>query len=254
MAKFLCNLISYTLRRTVDLTVILPTPTVSECTDGTAMHAPKSPYPVLYLLHGMGNNQATWTGYSNLELFAEERQIAVVNFAAENKGYLPTSQDDYFAFMTRELPDFICGLFPISERPEDTYLAGLSMGGYGTLIYGLNFPERFAAIGAFSGAIRIPPVEGRDPGPQFDPYALADGLLAAGRPLPALYLACGTEDFLYRDNLAFRDHLCSAGVDLTWEALEGYTHEWRFWNIEIEHFLDWIPRTDLYSRRARRGV
>ena len=167
----------------------------------------------------------------------------------------PPVEDDYFAFMTRELPDFICGLFPISRAAGGTPIwRDFRMGGYGTLIYRAEFPERFAAIGAFSGAIRIPPVEGRDLGPQFDPYALADGLLAAGRPLPALYLACGTEDFLYRDNLAFRDHLCSAGVDLTWEALEGYTHEWRFWNIEIEHFLDWIPRTDLYSRRARRGV
>jgi len=272
MARFTCNFISYTLRRAVDITVIIPTPSIPESTrragaESPCFHTPKTPYPVLYLFHGIGNNHATWAGYANVELFAEERRIAVVTFSAENKGYIPRGQDDYFTFMAEELPDFICGLFPVSKRPEDTYLAGLSMGGYGTLIYGLNDPERFAAIGTFSSAIILPPErlagdpekakqagEASDGDPRFDPYALADKLLAEGRKLPKLYMACGDGDFLYQSNLKFRDYLRSVGADLTWEELPGYGHEWRFWNIEIERFLDWIPRTDPYSVKEKRSV
>ena len=275
MAKFTCNFISYTLGRAVDITVIIPTPTIPESTRransaSPCMHTPETPYPVLYLLHGMGNNHATWTGYSNVELFAEERQIAVVNLSAENKGYVPKGKDDYFKFVSEELPDFVGSMFPISKRPEDTYLAGLSMGGYGTLIHGLNFPERYAAIGTFSGAVMLPPerlignpdkmkeaaqsgVQTAEPDtdPRFDPYALVDKLLTEGRKLPKIYMACGDKDFLYQNNLKFRDYLRSVGADLTWEELEDYGHEWRFWNIEIERFLNWIPRTDSHVEKRK---
>lgn len=279
MAKFTCNFISYILRRAVDITVIIPSPTIPESTrrataEKPCTHTPETPYPVLYLLHGMGNNHATWTGYTNVELFAEERQIAIVNFSAENKGYITYGRDDYFRFVSEELPDFVGGMFPISKRPEDTFLAGLSMGGYGTLVHGLTFPERFAAIGTFSGAVSLPPeflseaLERLDSAAQnsilqkgssettpcFDPRSLVDKLLREGRKLPKLYMACGNKDFLYQSNLDFREHLYSAGVDLTWEELEGYGHEWRFWNIEIERFLDWIPRTDYYSTLDKRKV
>lgn len=276
MAKFTCNFISYTLRRAVDITVIIPSITIPEAMNqekAPVAHTKAEPFPVLYLLHGMGNNHATWTGYTNVELFAEERQIAVVNLSAENKGYVPNGRDDYFRFVAEELPDFVCGMFPVSRRPEDTYIAGLSMGGYGTLIHGLNYPERFAAIGSFSGATALPPAHAAgdnarireaairnekagdpDIDPMYNPFALVDKLVAEGRKLPKIYMACGDQDFLLRVNLAFRDHLREAGADLTWEEVPGYGHEWRFWNMEIERFLDWIPRSDSYAAGGRRRV
>src|SRR6516162_11050818 len=91
MARFVCNVISYTLRRTVDITVIIPTPTFPDAaglTGVTPKHTPSAPYPVLYLLHGGGNNHATWTGYTNVEFYAEERNIAVVMPSGENKFYV----------------------------------------------------------------------------------------------------------------------------------------------------------------------
>ena len=90
--------------------------------------------------------------------------------------------------------------------------------------------------------------------PRYDPYALADRLAAEGRKLPKIYMACGEEDSLYRANLEFRNYLLEKGADLTWESVPGYGHEWRFWNLEIERFLDWIPRTDLYGLRGKRRV
>ena len=282
MAKITCNFVSYSLRRAVDITVIIPTPTIPSisCAARAGIpntHAPKAPYPVLYLLHGMGNNHATWNGYSNIELYAEERQIAVVCPSGENKGYIPDGRDDFFQFIAEELPDFICGMFPISKRPEDTYVAGLSMGGYGALVHGLSHPERFAAVGAFSAGAAIPPAElvndpqkllkavedgsilnQNSPIPiKYDVSALtaaARFLSAEKRTSPKFYLACGDMDSVYERAVSYRDFLCSVGADVTWDELHGYEHEWRFWDIEVERFLDWIPRTDIYNKEARRRV
>ena len=246
MAKFVCNVISYTLKRTVDITVIVPTPTIPQSLSRNrdavkCTHTPKQKYPVLYLLHGMGNNHATWTGYTNVEMYAEERNIAVVNISGENKAYIRTEDDDFFKFISEELPDFICGMFPISDRPEDTYIAGLSMGGYGTLVHGLSFPERFAAFGTFSagtkrvrmrnaelteGAIHESIRQEAEAG-EFDPETLARAIPAQGKKFPKVYMACGEEDFIYESNVQMRDLLRSLGADVTWESLPGYGHEWR---------------------------
>lgn len=265
MAKFTCNFISYTLKRAVDITVILPSVTIPESMGmggGSApCHIPKAPYPVLYLLHGMGNNHATWTGYTNVELYAEERNIAVVNLSAENKSYVQVGGDDFFTFVSKELPEFVGAMFPISKRPEDTYIAGLSMGGFGTLVHALNFPERFAAFGAFSAAVRLNPEQllGGDPAqatkspgnPKYDPLTVAKQAAEAGKPLPKAYVACGEKDFLYQANEEFRDALIELGYTVTWESHPDYGHEWRFWDKQIEAFLDWLPRTDEYAGGKR---
>ena len=83
MARINCNFISYVLKRAIDLTVIIPTTTMPEIGDANVSHNVIDKYPVLYLLHGYGNNHATWTSYSNIEFFAEERNIAVVMLSGE---------------------------------------------------------------------------------------------------------------------------------------------------------------------------
>ncbi len=268
MAKFQCNVISYTLKRTVDVTLVIPTPTIPESMGmggGKPCHTPKAKYPVLYLLHGMGNNHATWGGYSNVEFFAEERNIAVVMMSGENKAYINhEGGDQFYDFVAEELPEFVKAMFPISDRPEDTYIAGLSMGGYGTLVHALRNPEKYAAAGAFSAAVELNPKSLLGPlvaddgnvdvsklnagvDPSIDPNSLADKLIAEGKSFPKMYIACGEDDFLFETNKKFKDKLAAAGVDVTWDSLPGYGHVWRFWNIEVEKFLDFIPRTDAYA-------
>lgn len=255
MARFECNVISYVLQRTVDITVIIPTVTIPETMAGKEKrpsHIVKEAYPVLYLLHGMGNNHATWCGYSNIELYAEERRIAVVMISGENKYYrcIPDG-DDYARFIDEELPEFITSMFPVSKLPEQTYIAGLSMGGAGALMRGFANPDKYAAIGAFSAAIQVMDGgDGRLPDPR-------DTIIQAGRKtekLPSLYLACGHEDSLYEENCAFTEFLQTEKVDVKWVSVAGYGHEWRFWDQQVEKFLDWIPRTDCYAAQGRRKV
>ena len=202
MAQIRCNFLSYTLRRAVDLTVIIPTMCFSEMMAENPHHPQGAKYPVLYLLHGYGNNHATWNGYTSVELYAEERNMAVVMLSAENKAYINHGGDDnYFDFISKELPEFIQGMFPVSSRPEDTYIAGLSMGGYGALVHGLSQSQRFAAIGSFSGAAKV--CDDREF--QFSPAKLAEACAREDRKKP-MYIACGDRWAPGEMNLQYQDY------------------------------------------------
>ncbi len=285
MAKFNCNFISYTLMRTVDITVIIPSPTIPEAMFANSdafkavggketetknggqvpayevpRHTKNEKYPVLYLLHGYGNNHATWTGYTNVELFAEERNIAVVMISAENKSYVNhASGDRFYDFIENELPDFVHGMFPVSERPEDTYIAGLSMGGFGTFVHAFSKPEKYAAMGAFSAAVSLNPAalagaKEQQIDDNIDPRSLAKKLYDENKKFPKIYIACGVNDQLYDINLLFKDELITMKQDVTWVSVPGYGHEWRFWNEIVEKFLDWLPRSDFYAKGGKRKI
>ena len=278
MAKISCNIISQVLKRAIDITVIIPTPTIPDALspDGKRVsYIPPEKYPVIYLLHGFGNDHATWSGYTIVELYAEENQIAVVNLSAENKAYIENGMDDFYTFVSEELPEMVCGLFPVSDKPESTYIAGLSMGGYGTLTHALSHPKRFAAVGALSAAVIRKNPEGgirmedikkeaeaelpKDGDPNVDmpdrqPSVLAERIVKEGGKFPKIYMACGGKDALFEMNKKFRDKLIALGADVTWDEIDRYGHEWRFWDIEIEKFMEWIPRTDIYAAGGKRQV
>ncbi|MDR1971923.1 MAG: esterase family protein [Treponema sp.] len=271
MARFSCNFISYTLQRTVDITVIIPSVTIPESIMALGMHGnkPDNPvscshtkndkYPVLYLLHGYGNNHATWNDYTRIGLFAEEQNIAVVMLSAENKFYLNHRDDDkYYDFIQNELPDFVKGMFPVSARAEDTFIAGLSMGGFGALAHAFSNPEKYAAIGAFSAVSSLDltglPDSFKEQGKAYDPLANAKKRKEEGRKLPKIYIACGQDDHIHEASVKFKDELIALGGDVTWDSVPAYSHEWRFWDLQVEKFLNWIPRTDSFAKAGKRQV
>lgn len=265
MAKTVTNFYSYVLNRAVDITVVLPSVTCPESlglADAPASHILKAKFPVLYLLHGFGNNHAQWTGYTNVEMYAEEQRIAVVNISAENKAYAKVGGDDFVRFLDEELPEFLLNYFPISDKPEDTYIAGLSMGGFGAYLHGLTHPERFRAIGAFSAATQLNPKTfaenpmgaGGDAEKAYDLHELAKKIKEEGKKFPKIYAACGDKDFLFQADKAFAEELKEAGADVTWKEVAGFGHEWRFWDQQVEQFLDWLPRDDYYAKLGKRSV
>ncbi len=262
--KLTCNFYSYVLQRAVDITVVIPTATCPESlglADYPASHVIKEKYPVVYLLHGFGNNHAQWTGYTNVEMFAEERRIAIVNLSAENKAYARVGGDDFFKFVEEELQEFVTNMFPISAKPEETYIAGLSMGGYGSFLHGLTHPEKYRAIGGFSAGIDLNPetlvmnlVDPTLPKKEtIDAYNLHK-LVKTVKKFPLIYMSCGDQDHLYETDKKFAQELRDAGADVTWSETAGMDHEWRFWNQEVERFLDWIPRDDYYAKLGKRKV
>ena len=160
----------------------------------------------------------------------------------------------FWTFLSEELPALVHRFFRVSDRREDTFVAGLSMGGYGAFKWALREPGRFAAAASLSGALDVAGMDRHDDRPHIvellgrvfgRPVAGTDDdllhLLAAGHPdLPRLLLRCGTEDHLLAANQRFVAACREHDVDLDAEFGPG-EHEWGYWDTQIQAVLDWLP-------------
>jgi putative tributyrin esterase len=266
MALILCNFFSYKLGYPVDIQVILPS--ISPCDLGLEKdisHKILAKYPVVYLLHGHGNDYLSWSRFTSMQRYVEERRIATVTFSVGNKAYMNASYgENYYDFLETELPEFIKANFPISERLEDTYICGYSMGGYGALVHGLCHPKSYRAIGAFSSAIDIGSTQVSNSSKQkvpahefpemIDLHKKLKEVVQSGENLPEIFMCVGKNDFLNTNVVKFDKELREQGLSPRFDHIVGYEHEWAFWDIELSKFLDWLPRTDPYSLMKNRKM
>lgn len=106
----------------------------------------ESELPVLYLLHGVSDDHTIWMRRTSLERYAAGKRLAIVMPAVHRSYYSNQKYGyDYLKFVGEELPQICRRFFRISARREDNFVAGLSMGGYGAMKVGLNYPDRFGA-------------------------------------------------------------------------------------------------------------
>lgn len=257
MSQIHCNFYSYSLGYPVDIEVVLPSFTPCNMHLPHTHHLPGK-FPVIYLLHGYGNDYQAWLRYTSAERFAEEHRIAVVTFSCHNKAYLNADfGENFYDFLNRELPEFVENYFPVSGEAKDRFIAGLSMGGYGALLHGLKNPQRYRAIGAFSPGIPepgAPVVPGRIP--RKDLYPVAEKALEDHSALPDLFLCIGDQDFLYdRVTLFHRTfgHRWNRSR-YRFDDLPGYEHEFAIWDLEFQAFLEWIKRDDVYYQMGKNKV
>lgn len=216
-------------------------------------------YPTLYLLHGMGGNNTSWIRRSSIERYVDEMGIAVVMPTTHLGWYTDMYHGHKFwTFISGELPAICHEFFPrMSEKREDNFVAGLSMGGYGAFKLALGCSERFCGAASLSGALDSSDLGNIDTstvdffenvfgpldkvkGSDNDLFALATKLKESGKPLPKLYMWCGTEDFLYNGNRTMKEHLEKLGFDLTYEESAG-DHQWKYWDEKIQDVLKWLP-------------
>lgn len=116
----------------------------------------KKKFPVLYLLHGASDDHSCWLRLSSIERYAEEKGLAVVMPNADLSAYSDMVYGHrYWTYISEELPQFVEATFPISEKREDHFVAGLSMGGYGAFKMALRKPDYFAAAASLSGAMDL---------------------------------------------------------------------------------------------------
>ena len=222
--------------------------------------------PVLYLLHGYHGGPSDWQRKTCVEQFMHEAQkhMIIVTPGMYNFFYTNMAHGKrYFDWIADELPAVVKSYFRASDRREDTYVAGLSMGGYGAMKLALTYPERYGYAASFSGAVNVfaqkPLSDVRDPkmlamrramqqehewifgpeqtrpGSDNDTMALLDRCPAARAP--KLYVSCGMDDDLYEGNIAFRDKAARLGYDITFYEQPDTGHEWRFWNTEVEKLI-----------------
>ncbi|MBT0995577.1 esterase family protein [Cellulomonas sp. DKR-3] len=249
MALVTCHYFSEALGVSTAMTVLLPQATQSQI--GLAGVASAAPPPVLYLLHGLSDDETIWTRRTSIERYAAERGVAVVMPRAGRSFYSDEVHGGaHWTHLTQELPALVSSFFRVSDRREDTFVAGLSMGGYGAVKWALREPTRFAAAASLSGALDIraeaqlvhdvPQVWGpAGPGPDDDLLALLDAAEPAA--LPALMVTCGTQDFLHRHNLSFLDRARERGIDVLADVEGPGDHEWGYWDARIQDVLAWLP-------------
>lgn len=261
MALIQVNFTSSSLMRMVPVQVILPVEKLS----GKEAAAERVLFPTLYLLHGVTGNYTDWVSRTNIQRWAEAKNLAVVMPSGDNGFYVdrPESHNYYGEFVGRELVEIMRSMFPLSRRREDTFIAGLSMGGYGAVRNGLKYHDVYSCIAGLSTANIVVGIDKRTNDATYylgrrdfaesifgdlskvedsdkNPQWLAEKLAAAGVDLPGIYLACGTEDPLLEGNRKLRDCLRSAGANVTYEEGPG-GHEWDFWDRYIQRVLDWLP-------------
>lgn len=256
MALLHCSFFSETLGTAASMDVILPEQATAQIGMPGTLDAGTS--AVLYLLHGLSDDHTIWQRRTSIERYVAPLNLAVVMPSVHRSFYTDMRHGyPYWTFVADELPTKVERFFRVSQRREKTAVAGLSMGGYGAFKLALRRPDRFAAAASLSGALDIaalvasqdnhsPPdlslVFGADTpveGSRDDLFACARSVAAEGAQCPRLYQWCGTEDFLYEDNLKFRDHALNLGLPLTYEEGPGQ-HEWGAWDRQIQRVLEWM--------------
>lgn len=260
MALLHVDFFSEVLGLSMNMDVILPQKTRGQI----GMEGTKSEgkYPTMYLLHGMSDDHTIWQRRTSIERYVNDYGIAVVMPTTHLGWYTNTDYGmNYWTFISEELPEICREFFPnMSDKREDTLAAGLSMGGYGAWKMALGASDTFGAGASFSGAVDIvtrltegiTDISGKDErfwtgifgdlskvsGSDNDLFALAEKLKASGKPLPRLFQWCGTEDFLYQENLNAEAKMKSLGYPLTVNYSSG-DHQWCYWDEQIQNALKW---------------
>jgi putative tributyrin esterase len=218
-------------------------------------------YAVVYLLHGLTGHFNDWTDKTKLAEYASKREFIIVTPEGDNGWYSDSAtaaNDKYESYIVQELiPEIDKKFRTISDR-EHRSIAGLSMGGYGSLKFGLKYPEKFVLIGSFSGALGAASWSDKTLGNAWKP--LTDSIMGVFgaedsqnrkdndiykmvkeispekvKSLPFIYIDCGTEDGLIQQNRDFVAILLEKKIPHEFRQLPG-KHDWIFWNSQVEEF------------------
>ena len=252
---------SMALHRQVSFAAVLPIDNVDEM--GKRSYG-SGPFPTLYLLHGYTGNYMDWLYHGSVASLASQYHTAIVLADGGNSFYLnnPNSTDDYADLIGSELVNVTRRLFPLSEKREETWIGGLSMGGFGALRNGLFYNKVFGAVVALSAALITDEVAAMKPGSDngVAPYAyyvhtfgepskvmssdvspkyMVRKRLSQGERLPRLFLACGTEDFLFAANQDMHSYLDQMHVAHEWLTHPG-VHDFAFWNYALPIAMEWL--------------
>ncbi len=229
-------------------------------------------YKTVWLLHGTGGDCNEWLNMSRIMMYASERDLIVVMVSAMNSNYVNWPKFgmgyNWYDFLTEELMPMVYGWYPASDKREDNFIAGLSMGGRGTLTTAFNHPELFAGAAVLSACpVEYTPegltdealskggfmgertklilenaggVEGFLSGPE-NIWEIAPRLIKEGVELPRFYFSTGGDDKRVVENYkTWIPYSESIGLDAKYEIIPGYAHEWRFWDLAIQNAFDYF--------------
>ncbi len=248
MALLRIDHVPETVKVNLPLNVILPDP-------GKMGGIPVAKRKVLYLLHGLSDDASAWQRYTSIETIAAAYGLVVVMPSAGRSFYTdqPNGQN-YFTYLTEELPRYLADVFGLIPRREDTLIAGNSMGGYGAIKAALLRSELYSAAASFSGFLsldflraypndpRIPEFAAifgdinKLPGGEHDPAVWLKRAARDPSRVPRLFISVSRQEDLYPLSLQFRAACQSLGVKVDYHEEDGQ-HDWSFWDGQIKRFL-----------------
>lgn len=216
---------------------------------------------VIYLLHGLSGHFDNWTNKTKLAEYAAKYSFIIVTPEGDNGWYTDSASennDRYESYIIEELIPEIDKKFRTLADKKHRAVAGLSMGGYGSIKFGLKYPEMFELVGSFSGALGVASLTENDIGSagefaktilntfgkagsktrnENDVFKIAGGLSKEKiKALPFMYLDTGTEDFVLKSNREFVDLLLLKKIPHEYRQLPG-GHNWTFWDTQVQEFL-----------------
>jgi S-formylglutathione hydrolase FrmB len=224
--------------------------------------AGRTAYPVIYLLHGLAGHHDNWTSKTGLVSYAAQHRMIIVTPEGNDGWYTDSAtvaRDKYETYVVRELIPDVERRYRAVRKKQGRAIAGLSMGGYGALKFGLKYPNLFVFAASISGALdpvlhndakpgvawgfvraSILGVFGADDSPVRRDNDLYRMLLAVPAKrissLPFLYLDCGTEDAFLETNRELKLILEQRKIPHEYRELRG-THEWAYWDRQIRDVL-----------------
>ncbi|AKG74502.1 alpha/beta hydrolase [Salinicoccus halodurans] len=209
----------------------------------------------MLLLHGLSNDDSLYTRYTNVERFANRANLAVIMPSADHSFYTNMVHGHSYYDHILEVWDYAHQILPLSKDRKDNFIAGHSMGGFGTIQFAFKESGRFSKACFMSSATNPEKLVDYDwydfsfkgivgqndtsDGTVLDIRRDIEDALEKGVDIPELYMMCGTEDYVYEDNLKFKKFLEGKGIDFKYEEGPG-NHDWDYWNAGIEKAIDWF--------------
>ncbi len=264
MAFIRMNVFSKSLMRSTPVTVNLPLdrfpyPGLPERED--------RPFKTLYLLHAGFGGPNDFFYYTGIKRYAEAHDLALVIPAGDNLFF--SDQKSFHAnfgeFAGDELVRLTRRMFPLSDKREDTFIAGCSMGGYAALKLGMKYGKNFGYAAGLSAPVfteairtgddqRLPQIlGGRDfmkavfgnldyfAGSEHDLAWFAKHQKEEGKTLPKMYVSAGRSELLAEECAKLGGHFRETGLDVTCRIKPG-SHDWQFWDSELQYIIsEWLP-------------
>lgn len=252
------------MRRTMEIRFIIPDDQrFRNQPDGS-----KNPYyerktKVMVLLNGYTHNNLEWLMNTKAAEFALKYNVAIFMPSGENGFYVnhEGTNEHFGDFVGEELIAYVAKCFHLSEKREDHFVLGISMGGFGALHTGLAYPQSYSKIVALSSALILYEIAGAKPGfenaggdywyyrrtfgdldtlmtSQQNPEQLIREMKEEHIDIPKIFMACGSEDFLLEHNQRFEKFLTDEKVDHVYYQSPGI-HDYDFWNQYVEKAFRW---------------
>ena len=212
----------------------------------------KRPVKTLILLHGFSGDCTDWLYNAPVADFCLKYNLAVVMPSGGLGFYLDNNATGHKTckYLGEDLINYLRDTFNIATEKENTFIGGFSMGGFGAIHTALTYPETFGGVTAFSSALIINQLKHFTPDmpatmANYDYYVETFGDLsivhetdynpevlflknkANNIPNPAIYMACGKQDFLTNENKAFYEFLTNNNADVRFDEADG-VHDWSF--------------------------